>query len=120
MNANLKAGKTYFESLYDAGLSRFRPIILTSVTTIAGLAPLILEKSFQAQFLVPMAIAVAYGLLVATVSTLVLLPVLLSLNNQMIVYLTWLWEGKKPTSEEVEPAIIELNSEHENSHFYED
>lgn len=120
MNSNLKAGKSYFDSLYDAGLTRFRPIILTSVTTIAGLAPLIFEKSFHAQFLIPMAIAVAYGLLVATVSTLVLLPVLLSLNNEMIVYLTWLWEGKKPTKEEVEPAIIELNSERETSHFYED
>ena len=44
-------------------MSRFRPILLTSITTVAGLTPLMLNKSFQAQFLIPMAISVAFGLL---------------------------------------------------------
>lgn len=108
LNMYLQEGKRFAEALREAAISRFRPIMLTSVTTIAGLGPLILEKSFQAQFLVPMAIAVAYGLAAATFITLVLLPVTLSLANDMRQYALWLWEGERPTPEEVEPAVKEL------------
>ncbi|MDA9564054.1 efflux RND transporter permease subunit [Flavobacteriales bacterium] len=110
-NGNMKAGLPFKEALTKAGLSRFRPIVLTSVTTISGLAPLILETSFQAQFLIPMAIATAYGLFIATYTTLIVLPVLLITLNTFRVYLNWLWYGKKPTSEEVEPAVKELEVE---------
>ena len=65
-NRLLKQGKKVEEAIIQASVSRFRPIILTSITTIAGLGPLILEKSKQAQFLIPMAIAISYGLLIAT------------------------------------------------------
>lgn len=113
MNSYLKEGLGFSEAVFQAGLSRFRAILLTSATTIAGLAPLILEKSVQAQFLIPMAISLAYGILMATFLTLVLLPVLLSYLNHAKVYGTWFWQGKKPSHEEVEPAIIEMESEHE-------
>ena len=76
-NSNLKSGMLFDDALFDAGKSRFRAIFLTSITTIAGLAPLILEKSRQAQFLIPMAIAIAYGIAVATILTLIVLPILL-------------------------------------------
>jgi multidrug efflux pump subunit AcrB len=108
LNMYLQEGKRFADALREAAISRFRPIMLTSVTTIAGLGPLILEKSFQAQFLVPMAIAVAYGLAAATFITLVLLPLTLSLFNDLKQYLLWLWEGQRPTPEEVEPAVQEL------------
>jgi len=111
MNGLLKEGKDFRTAVYEAGLSRFRPILLTSITTIAGLGPLILEKSFQAQFLIPMAISLAYGLLIATFTTLFALPILLMILNQAKVYLTWLWEGKKPSEEMVEPAVKELVEE---------
>lgn len=113
MNSYLKEGLEFSEAVFQAGLSRFRAILLTSATTIAGLAPLILEKSVQAQFLIPMAISLAYGILMATFLTLVLLPVLLSYLNHAKVYGTWFWSGKKPSHEEVEPAIIEMESENE-------
>ncbi len=70
-------------ALVQAGRDRFRPIFLTSLTTFAGLAPLMLEKSTQAQFLIPMATALAYGVMAATVVTLVMIPCLYSLGEDM-------------------------------------
>ncbi|MFV1983024.1 MAG: efflux RND transporter permease subunit [Thiohalomonadales bacterium] len=62
-------------AIRDAGAERFRPIILTSLTTFAGLTPLMLEQSVQAQFLIPMAVSLAFGVMFATMVTLVLIPV---------------------------------------------
>ena len=67
-------GKTSLEAAMAAGPRRFRPILLTSITTFVGLFPLLIEKSVQAQFLVPMAISLAYGVLFATLITLILVP----------------------------------------------
>jgi len=93
--------------LYNAGISRFRPIILTTITTVAGLYPLLLEKSFQAQFLIPMAVSIAFGLLFITAVILILLPVLLIALNRFKVGASWLWNGEKPTYESVEAATTE-------------
>lgn len=112
-NGYLKEGFNYDEAILKAGTSRFRAIFLTSITTIAGLSPLIFETSRQAQFLIPMAISIAYGIAIATFLTLIMLPMLLSLSNTAKVYLMWLWEGKKPSKESVERAIKELTSEAE-------
>jgi multidrug efflux pump subunit AcrB len=110
-NGNLKEGMNYDEALIEASKSRFRAIFLTSLTTIAGLAPLILEKSRQAQFLIPMAISIAYGIAVATILTLLILPLLLSLTNSIKVGFKWLMTGNKVNKEEVERAVIELQAE---------
>jgi multidrug efflux pump subunit AcrB len=110
-NGFLKEGIHYDEAILLAGSNRFRAIFLTSVTTIAGLSPLIFESSRQAQFLIPMAISIAYGIGIATVLTLVMLPMLLSVSNSIKVHGTWLWTGIKPSKEEVETAILELKSE---------
>jgi multidrug efflux pump subunit AcrB len=110
-NVYLKDGEPYHEALIHAGSSRFRAIFLTSITTIAGLSPLIFETSRQAQFLIPMAISIAYGIGIATVLTLVMLPMLLSVSNGIKVHATWLWTGVKPSPESVERAIKELKSE---------
>ncbi len=107
MNRRLKKGMNFKSALYEAGISRFRPILLTSLTTIAGLGPLIFETSFQAQFLSPMAISVAYGLLFATVLNLLMLPALLNLFNKLKVYIFWLLNREKPKAEMVEPAVRE-------------
>ncbi|OJJ18045.1 RND transporter [marine bacterium AO1-C] len=107
LNSNLKEGKKYDDAVYEAGLSRFRPILLTSLTTIAGLGPLIAEKSMQAQFLIPMAVSLAYGLAMATAIMLILLPVLLVVFNRFNVMVLWLWQGEKPSTEVVEPAVRE-------------
>jgi multidrug efflux pump subunit AcrB len=107
LNSNLKSGMDFDDALFNAGRSRFRAIFLTSLTTIAGLAPLIFEQSRQAQFLIPMAISIAYGIGIATVLTLVLLPVSLSLFNSLKTKVKWLITGKTYTKEDVERAIIE-------------
>ena len=67
-------GKTVMAAALAAGPRRFRPILLTSVTTFVGLFPLLIEKSVQAKFLVPMAISLAFGVLFATLITLLLVP----------------------------------------------
>ena len=67
-------GHPLLTAIREAGAARFRPIILTSLTTFAGLTPLLLERSLQAQFLIPMAISLAFGVLFATVITLILVP----------------------------------------------
>ena len=106
-NSYLKEGITFEDALIMSGQSRFRAIFLTSLTTIAGLAPLLLEKSRQAQFLKPMAISISYGIGIATVLTLVMLPLLLSVSNSIKVNIKWLITNKKVNKEEVERAIIE-------------
>jgi multidrug efflux pump subunit AcrB len=114
MNQFLKEGMSFNEAVYQAGYVRFRAIFLTSLTTIAGLAPLILERSFQAQFLIPMAISVAYGIGIATVLTLILLPSFLMTWNNMRRGILWLWNGGvMPSAEEIEPAVKEKEYENE-------
>ena len=115
-NGYLKEGMNYDKALIQAGKSRFRAIFLTSLTTIAGLSPLLLEKSRGAQFLKPMALSISYGIAVATVLTLVMLPLLLSVSNSFKVSIKWLRTGNKVSKEEVERAIIELNSENDELH----
>lgn len=73
-NQNRRSGSALYESLVEAGTRRFRPIMLTSLTTFCGLMPIILETSVQAQFLIPMAISLAFGILFATGITLLLIP----------------------------------------------
>lgn len=110
-NINLRNGLNFNDALYEAGRSRFRAIFLTSITTIAGLAPLLLEKSRQAQFLKPMAIAIAYGIGFATVLTLLMLPLFLSFGSNVKVFAKRLWTGEKISREEVERAIKEQKEE---------
>ncbi len=74
--ANLRRaeGLDHFEAISSAGVRRFRPIMLTTLTTFFGLAPMIFETSMQARFLIPMAISLGYGLLFATLIVLLLIP----------------------------------------------
>ena len=76
VNKNRAAGMHLFDSVINAGVIRFRPILLTSLTTFGGLMPLILEKSMQAKFMIPMAISLGYGIIFATLITLILVPTL--------------------------------------------
>ncbi|WP_299364125.1 efflux RND transporter permease subunit [Winogradskyella sp.] len=112
-NSYLKQGLKFDDALFETGRARFRAIFLTSMTTIAGLAPLMLERSLQAQFLIPMALAISYGIAIATLLTLFILPIFLSFSNTIKVYIKYINTGIKPTKEEVERAIIEQKVEHE-------
>jgi multidrug efflux pump subunit AcrB len=75
INQKHRAGKALWNSVVEAGVLRFRPVILTSLTTFFGLLPLLTEKSSAAQILIPMAISLGFGILFATAVTLVLVPV---------------------------------------------
>ncbi|MCP3961091.1 MAG: efflux RND transporter permease subunit [bacterium] len=75
-NHNRWAGQPHFDSIFGASLRRFRPIVLTSLTTFLGLAPMIFETSIQARFLIPMAISLGFGILFATMIALVIIPCL--------------------------------------------
>ena len=69
-----REGVNPFEAIRLAGIRRFRPIILTTLTTYGGLSPMIFETSRQAKFMIPMAISLGYGILFSTVITLILVP----------------------------------------------
>jgi multidrug efflux pump subunit AcrB len=75
-NHNRWAGKSHLESIFEASCRRFRPIVLTSLTTFLGLAPMIFETSLQARILIPMAISLGFGILFATAIALILIPCL--------------------------------------------
>lgn len=105
-NSNLIEGMSVEKAVYEAGIARFRAILLTSITTVAGLYPIVLEGSFQAQFLKPMAIALAYGVLFGTLFILLFFPALIMVLNDLKVWLKWLLSGKKPERRYVETAVI--------------
>ncbi|WP_436715402.1 efflux RND transporter permease subunit [Roseiconus lacunae] len=79
INARVRAGDPPMEAFAESGHRRFRPIMLTTMTTVAGLIPLMLERSFQAQLLIPMAASLAFGLAVGTTLLLFLVPIFYSL-----------------------------------------
>ena len=109
-NRNIAKGENITTAVINAGNSRFRAIILTTITTVAGLYPLIMETSFQAQFLIPMAISVAYGVLFGTIIILFYFPVLILYFNDIRRARWWLWRGgqEAPTKIEVEPITKNL------------
>ena len=84
-------------------MTRFRPILLTSLTTAAGITPLMLEKSVQAQFLIPMAVALAFGVLFSTFITLGLVPALYVILEDFQKAFSWAW-GSAPADEPVGEA----------------
>lgn len=118
-NTNLREDMRVFDAVFSAGKARFRPIVLTTITTTVGLYPIILESSFQAQFLKPMAITLAYGVLVGTGFILLFFPVLILVKNDLKVGLSygmrrfrlWIKQGDKlPVPEEVEQHLSEKPS----------
>lgn len=111
VDERLRRGMKLFEALAAAGQRRFRAIMLTTLTTSAGLTPIILEKNVQAQFLIPMALTIAAGVMFATVLTLVLIPCLLLILNDLRRGVRYLLSPDKtlPTREEVEPVVRRMN-----------
>ena len=97
-NDLIKTGKTSIESLKEAAISRFRPIVLTTITTVFGLAPLLLNNSLSAQFLKPTAIAISYGLIFGTVLTLIFLPSLLTSFNRTKLFYHKRLRGREDTT----------------------
>ncbi|BBO70483.1 multidrug transporter AcrB [Desulfosarcina alkanivorans] len=104
INENLACGMPYFEAILQGGARRFRAIFLTTLSTVGGLSPLILETDFQAKFLIPMALSIAAGVAFATVLTLVLIPSLLAILNDLRLVVHRVRHGRWPRRLDVEPA----------------
>ena len=105
-NLFITEGKKVKDAIIESGKARLRPIILTSLTTSFGLFPLVLEKSFQAQFLIPMAISLVYGVAFGTIFILMFFPALILILNDFRRGFKKLWHGKEFEREEVEIAWI--------------
>ena len=101
-------GSSVFDSLVAAGRARMRAILLTTITTVLGLTPLILERSFQAKFLIPMAISLAAGLIAATMVVLIVVPCFLLILDDLKATAHFLWHGiprpAPPVAEDSESA----------------
>ncbi len=110
-NTYLKTGLPFKKALVEAGRSRFRAIFLTSITTAVGLAPIIFEPSRTAQFLIPMAISIAYGIVMATFLTLFVLPLYLYFNNSRKLVWKWLRTGEWVDRASLERAVMEIHHE---------
>lgn len=107
-NACREGGMELREALVAAGRQRLRPIMLTTITTVLGLTPLMLERSFQARFLIPMAIAIACGLLGATIVILMVLPCLIVILDDMKAVGHFLWHGRtRPNLSQRAAAVAE-------------
>ena len=85
INRRRREGVSLKEACREAGARRFRPILLTSITTFVGLAPLMFERSLHAQFLIPMAVSLGFGVMFATLITLYLIPCSLLVADDLIV-----------------------------------
>ena len=112
MNRKVKGGMPLAEAVRLAGVRRFRPIMLTSATTFFGLGPLMFEDSPQAAFLVPMAISLAWGIVFATCITLVLVPVLVLIHNDLKQFFCRLYNIDPNThrDEEVEAPLAPIRN----------
>ena len=94
INRRIAEGATPIEAAVEAGGRRFRPILLTSLTTFFGLVPIVLERSMHAQMVIPMAVSLAFGILFATTITLILIPCLYSIQSNLKTAVTgWFSRG---------------------------
>lgn len=109
VNRRRREGMELREAVYTAGVRRFRAIILTSVTTFAGLLPVMFEKSTQAQFIIPMGISLGWGIMFATAVTLILVPInylfLEDLKTACAHYWNWQLGKKQPSRKELESMV---------------
>ncbi len=108
VNRRRREGATLFLAAVEAGGRRFRPIMLTSITTFVGLMPLLMDNSLQAQFLIPMAVSLSFGVMFATIVTLFLVPcsILLAEDCRRVLVAARDWyvrpfrrSGSQPTTE---------------------
>ncbi len=108
INHRVRGGMDQRQALLEAGRRRLRPVFLTSITTIGGLFPMLLEKSFQAQFLIPMATSIAFGLMLSTVLVLFQVPVFFQLYLIVSQWMGVDHVDELPAAEPTPPAELNL------------
>ncbi len=104
INENIAEGMPFFEAIISGGARRFRAVFLTTLSTVGGLMPLIMETDLQAKFLIPMALSIAAGVAFATILTLVMIPSLLTILNDLRLLIYRITHGIWPKRIDVEPA----------------
>jgi multidrug efflux pump subunit AcrB len=110
INRRLREGVHVKEAVYEAGEARFRAVVLTTLTTVVGLGPLLLEQSGQALTVLPMAISLVFGLTFATALTLIVVPALFLTVNDVRRVGHWLrFGGGYPAAEDVEEGAAEAS-----------
>ncbi|GIU14982.1 acriflavin resistance protein [Shewanella glacialipiscicola] len=111
VNRAREQGQSVRQAAVDSGCYRFRAIILTSLTTFVGLVPIILERSLQAQIVIPMATSLAFGILFSTVVTLILVPLLYiildDVSRASSRFFNWWWRPKKADYEDLKHKDFE-------------
>ncbi len=110
-NLRRDEGLGAFDAIHQAGVRRFRPIMLTTLTTFGGLAPMIFENSRQAKFLIPMALSLGYGILFSTVITLIVVPCLYISLHETGVFFKKIHDWMHPASEPVVPEMASTGFE---------
>ncbi len=107
VNQQRKSGASIFDSVVRAGCNRFRAIMLTSLTTFIGLVPIMMETSLQALIVVPMAVSLAFGVLFATVVTLILMPCLYLIFSDIGHFFKgiWAWLMAKDLTDKTKQAV---------------
>ncbi|MGL1920761.1 MAG: efflux RND transporter permease subunit [Hyphomicrobiales bacterium] len=112
----IESGTDMYHAAVLGAKDRLRAVLLTSLTTIGGLIPLMFEKSLQAQFLIPLAVTMVFGLLAATVLVLILVPATIGILHDIGNFFSWMWNGKnwkhftkrigilKPEVKNIDPA----------------
>ncbi|MDA1050193.1 MAG: efflux RND transporter permease subunit [Planctomycetota bacterium] len=118
INHERKAGVSVHDAIIAAGTRRFRPVVLTSLTTVAGLTPILLEKSFQAQVLIPMAASLCFGLMLGTVLVLFLVPVVYSLYARWILGESFTKPTDTPPALLTEPIVAQPSDEQDREAVY--
>ena len=103
-NGYRRDGASAHDAIVQGGKRRLRPILLTSLTTFFGLAPMIAETSMQARFLIPMAISLGFGVLFATFVILLLVPALYLIVEDFSLFMQWVWSDDPEPQEETEPV----------------
>jgi multidrug efflux pump subunit AcrB len=104
-------GKTWSEALVAAGKARFRPILLTSLTTFLGVFPIIIETSVQAQFLIPMAVSLGLGILFGTGVLMLIVPALAMLQRDALVFVQERLMGREQATRQYGPYGTNLATE---------
>lgn len=113
LNDNLASGMSYYDSLIETAKSRFRPIVLTSITTVVGLAPTLFSNSMAITMVQPPAVSISYGLLFGLLLPLFLLPVVLILVNNLKRLGARITTGRTHSAEEVEAAVKHAHTMHD-------
>ena len=103
INQQRAKGKSLLDAVLNAGVARFRPVLLTSLTTFFGLLPLLFETSIQAQFLIPMGISLGFGILFATAITLIMVPANVIIVDDLSRFINTLFRDPRGQAETIQP-----------------